>query len=99
LYVYITDLNECEYIQFCDQPSECTDKDPGFECACIPGYLQNGTHCTAINGKLISACTPSVSFYEYIGNSFPLLLLWVITFFCDFNISSYMYLYLCVVCL
>ncbi|XP_053386538.1 low-density lipoprotein receptor-related protein 1-like isoform X2 [Mercenaria mercenaria] len=45
-----TDLNECEYDQFCDQPSECTNTDGGYTCACISGYvLEGNSTCRAVN--------------------------------------------------
>ena len=53
-HLFISDLDECKYDQFCDQPSRCTNTEHGYSCSCREGYeLQGKNTCKAINGNYV----------------------------------------------
>ncbi|XP_060590385.1 low-density lipoprotein receptor-related protein 1-like isoform X5 [Ruditapes philippinarum] len=55
-----TDLNECEYEQFCDQPSQCINSNGSYTCGCVSGYeIEDGSTCTAVN-KPDRAVNPTI---------------------------------------
>lgn len=47
LYVYCSDIDECEAMTHdCDLQSTCANTHGGFECTCNHGYTGNGTYCS-----------------------------------------------------